>query len=260
MVATVTRLSRYPIKGLSPEPLSSVTLYPGNGFPGDRAFALALPSTKFDEDQPTPLPKTMFLMLARQEALARLRTSYNESTGILSMKDGTHVLSENIRNSDGRAAIERFFSGFLPANEVGQARLVTAKAHSFTDVGARSPELMRAVSMINLASVRDFESKLGEQVDPRRFRANILVDGLPPWVELDWVGRKLAIGSIKFEGARLTVRCPATEVNPDTAVRDIRLPYELKRIYGHIHLGLYLYVESEGALSVGDEFVRPSEH
>lgn len=258
MTATVTHLSRYPIKGMSPEALRSVDLNPGQGFPGDRAFALALPGTTFDEADPRPLPKFMFLMLARQEALARLVTRYDAESGVLSIKDGTSELSEDIHTPNGRAAVENFFSRFLPDPQPGaQPRLVAAAGHSFTDVGVHSSELMHAVSVINLESVRDFERKLAKPVDPRRFRANILVEGLPPWVELDWLERELEIGSVRFRGARLTRRCPATEVNPDTAVRDIELPRELMRLYGHIHLGIYLYVLSAGALSVGDVFSPP---
>lgn len=259
MTATVTNLARYPIKGLSPEILRSVDVKPGKGFPGDRAFALALPGTAFDEADPRPLPKFMFLMLARQETLARLVTDYNSASGVLSIRYGTRELSEDIRTQKGRAAVETSFSRFLPDSQPGaHPRLVAASGHSFTDVGVHSNELMSAVSLINIESVRDLERKLDRRVDPRRFRANILVEGLPPWVELDWLDRELAIGGVRFRGARLTRRCPATEVNPDTAVRDIELPRELLRLYGHIHLGIYLYILSAGVLSVGDVFSPPA--
>jgi uncharacterized protein YcbX len=51
---------------------------------------------------------------------------------------------------------------------------------------------------------------------------------------------------------RLTRRCPATEVNPDTAIRDINVPRELMRIFGHVHLGIYLTVIKGGVLRIGD--------
>jgi hypothetical protein len=112
MLAHISELFRYPIKGLSCVPLASVTLQSGRGVPGDRAFALALPSNRFDEANPVVKRKTEFLMLARQGALA-----------------------------------------------------------------------------------------------------------------------------LRFKGERLTRRCPATEVNPETALRDINVPQELMRAYGHVHLG-----------------------
>jgi len=260
MKSFVKALTRYPIKGLSPEALRSVQLRPGHGFNGDRAFALALPNTPFDAANPKCLPKTLFLMLARQEALARLQTSYEAESGMLFIKDGSTEISASTRTSEGIAEIEAFFAQFLPADQTSsRPKLVTAPDHSFTDVGVHSRELMRAVSIINMASVRDLEARLDRPVDPRRFRANILLEGLEPWVEMDWIDRDLSIGGVNFRGARLTRRCPATEVNPDTAIRDIKVPEELKRLYDHVHLGIYLFVLSEGELAIGDELKPPTQ-
>ena len=146
MPAQVSGLSRYPIKGLSSEPLNSMTLQAGRGVSGDRAFALALPTTVFDERNPQPLSKFEFMVLARHEALARLTTSYDGSTGLLSVTDGTETLSANVHCADGRAAIAAFFARFLPEDQKSsKPRLVTAANHCFTDVGVHSAELMHAI-------------------------------------------------------------------------------------------------------------------
>lgn len=254
MPATVTDLVRYPVKGLSLQRLKSVELKPGRGVEGDREFALALPDTSFNEDHPRALPKTRFLMLARQEALARLATEYDDISGILRITDGAASFEASTRTSEGVASINEFFARFVPMDaQQGNPRFVRGFNHRFTDVGVNSTELMNAISVLNLASVRDFENKIGRPVDPRRFRMNILIDGLRPWEEMDWIGREIAIGQIKLRGRRLTVRCPATEVNPDTALRDIDVPKELKRLYGHAYLGVYLQVEAGGVLAVGDD-------
>jgi uncharacterized protein YcbX len=253
MLAHVSGLYRYPIKGLSCEPLPSVALQPGCGVPGDRAFALALPTTAFDEANPIALRKTEFLMLARQEALARLQTAYDPLTGQLSVRDGAAFNSHDLRTPEGRAGVNAFFAQFLPEDQKSkQPRIVSAPGHYFTDVSVHSPELMQAVSMLNMASVRDLETRIGKALHPRRFRANILIEGMAPWAELDLLDRELAVGRLRFNGARLTRRCPATEVDPETALRDINVPQELMRAYGHVHLGIYLHVVEGGALSIGD--------
>jgi uncharacterized protein YcbX len=253
MQAQVSSLCRYPVKGLSAECLPYVELQAGQGIPGDRAFALALPTNTFDEHAPQAMRKTEFLMLARQEALARLRTKYDPDTGYLTVQDGTEGILQDVGTSDGRAAINTFFARFLPEDQRSlQPRLVFAPDHSFTDVGVHSPEMMRAVSLINIASVRDLESRISRPLDLRRFRANIYVDGLSPWEELDWVDQEISIGDVRFKGAWPTRRCPATQVNPDTAIRDVNVPKELKRAYGHQNLGIYLYVMSSGCLRLGD--------
>jgi uncharacterized protein YcbX len=116
---------------------------------------------------------------------------------------------------------------------------------------------MEAVSLINLASVRALEAKLGVVVDPRRFRANLLVDGLEPWVEFGWIDKTIRIGDVLFQGARRIRRCAATEVNPDTGERDIALPVELHKHFAHADMGIYLYVRSDGAIAAGDALRPP---
>jgi uncharacterized protein len=259
MPATVTSLARYPVKGLSPERVDFLHLEPGHGVEGDRAFALALPDTDFDEKSPRALPKTKFLMLARQEALARLSTRYDPKTRELSIVDGTHTLIANTRTPDGVEKINRFFAQFLPESDDARTpRFVRGVEHRFTDVGVHSPSLMNSISILNLASLRDVEQKLGRSLDPRRFRMNILIDGLRPWEEMDWIDRDLTIGNLSFRGVRLTRRCPATEVNPDTAIRDVELPKELLRTYGHVYLGLYVTVQTGGFLTIGDTLTPPA--
>lgn len=253
MAAHISGLFRYPVKGLSHEPLRSVALEPGHGVLGDRAFALALPENAFDEANPVALRKTEFLMLARQEALARLQTAYDPQTGRLSVRDGAAFSSHELRTPEGRAGVNAFFAQFLPEDQKSkQPRIVSAPGHRFTDVSVHSPELMQAVSILNMASVRDLETRIGKTLDPRRFRANILIEGMSPWVELDLLDRELAVGRLRFKGARLTRRCPATEVNPETGLRDINVPQELMRTYGHVHLGMYLHVVEGGVLRIGD--------
>jgi uncharacterized protein YcbX len=111
---------------------------------------------------------------------------------------------------------------------------------------------MEAVSVINLATVRTFEEELGRPVDARRFRGNLLVDGIAPWSEFELIDRSFSIGNVTIKGVRRTKRCPATEVNPNTAERDVRVPLELLNRYGHGDLDIYVTVWSGGTLQRGD--------
>ena len=58
MTATVTQIHRHPVKGLNAEPLTRVSLAPGEGLPHDRRFALAHGSTVFDPKAPEWRPDT----------------------------------------------------------------------------------------------------------------------------------------------------------------------------------------------------------
>ena len=56
-----------------------------------------------------------------------------------------------------------------------------------------------------------------------RAAGHLLVDGLEPWAEFNWIDKMIRIGDVHFRGARRIRRCAATEVNLDTGVRDIAL-------------------------------------
>ena len=74
-------LCRYPVKGLSPERLDSVTIEAGQTIPFDRAYAIENGPGRFDPDQPKHLPKIHFLMLMRDERLATLTAKFDDRYG-----------------------------------------------------------------------------------------------------------------------------------------------------------------------------------
>jgi uncharacterized protein YcbX len=245
-------ISRFPIKGLTEDRLAAVRMAAGTGLPHDRKFALALADTVFDEASPAPLPKTKFAVLARYEKVARLRTRYREADRLIEIGvDGTPLVSGSLDEVDGRRRIAEAVTGFMGDTLDGPLRLVGAREHRFTDSSVRSPTFMEAVSIINLASLRDLEARTGKRIDFRRFRANFLIDGLPPWSEFTWLERAFSIGGVGLRGLIRIRRCPATEVDPDSAERDIRVPLELKEHYDHSDFGIYASVLSDGVLEPG---------
>ena len=59
-------------------------------------------------------------------------------------------------------------------------------------------------------------------------------------------------------GARLKVtartdRCAATNVNPDTALRDLNIPKSLVKKFGHVDMGIYAEILEGGVIHPGDE-------
>ncbi|PRX84682.1 MOSC domain-containing protein [Paraburkholderia sp. BL25I1N1] len=69
-------------------------------------------------------------------------------------------------------------------------------------------------------------------------RANVYLDGVPAWAELNWLGREVEIGGVRFRGALPTRRCVAINVNPETATRDANLPKAIMQHFGHADLGI----------------------
>ena len=246
-------LYRYPIKGLSPQPEPALAFVAGEGLPADRRYALALGDTLFDPLAPEPLDKGFFLMLRRDESLAALRTTLDAATGRLVIAEpGGAIVDADLSVPEDREEVERFFERYIGEACRGRPRLVEAAGHKFTDVSVISPAMMRAVSVVNSASVRDLAGHCGRPLDPLRFRANIYLDDAAPWAEFDWVGRDIAIGEARFRGALRTRRCAAVDVDPTTGARDTSIPRTLMRTYGHPDCGIYLEVLEGGSVRPGD--------
>ena len=145
-------------------------------------------------------------------------------------------------------------TNFLNINIKKKPRLVTDKSdvkndnkHSFSDI----PD--KALSFINLNSVNDFEVKIKKEVNYSRFRGNLILSGIKAWEEFNWLGKIISIGDVKFEIFRKTKRCAATNVNPKTGLRDLNIPNQLKKIYGHYDLGVYGRVLNKGTIKINDE-------
>lgn len=246
-VPHVTAIYRYPVKGLSPEPLDRVTVTAGETLPYDRAYAIENGPGRFDPLAPRHLPKINFLMLMRDERLATLETSFDDGTQTLTvMRAGKQVAKGALTMPVGRSLLEQFFSAYMKDSLRGAPKIVSAEGHSFSDVADR------CVHIVNLATVRDLSHALGRELDPLRFRANIYIDGIPPWQELEWMGKTLRIGSIPMHVFKRTVRCDATNVDPATGNRDLALSAGILRLKGHSDFGVYATVGESGTLNIDD--------
>ena len=247
----ITHLTRYPVKGLTGEALETLRLIAGEGIAGDRAVAIAREAGVFDPSAPEAKSKMHFLMLAKDEALAALDTQFDDDTQTLTVRqsDGP-ALTASIATETGRAEIAQFFKTYLGKDGL-DPQVVSAAGHKFTDISVVSAEKMRAISLVNIASVRALEEATGRKIDPRRFRANICFDGVPAWDELNWLDRDITLGSAVARVVKRTKRCPATDVNPDTAARDMNLPAEIRKHFGHFDMGIYAEIETSGEARLG---------
>ena len=82
----VNAIYRYPVKGLSPEPLTRTPLMPGQTVPSDRLYAIENGPSGFDPQTPRHQPKTRYLMLMRNERLAMLRTRFDDASHTLTVE------------------------------------------------------------------------------------------------------------------------------------------------------------------------------
>jgi uncharacterized protein YcbX len=248
---SISRLNRFPVKGLSAEPITSVALRPAEGIPGDRLFGFARYNSGFDPSDPQPLPKDRFVVLLKEAELASLQTRFSADSQILEVSRNSEFFRFNMRTSQGRKDAAAFLHRELALADPEPPVFVSSEPHRFTDVSVVSPVMMNAISVLNLASVEALSRHLSENVHPARFRANIEIDGLPPFAELDAIGSTLVFGDVELRLLQRTKRCAATEVNPETAERDLKLPYLLRKHLGHTDMGVYVEVVKPGELRLG---------
>jgi len=240
---------RYPVKGLSPEPLERTELAVHETLPGDRLYAIENGPSGFDPAAPRHQPKQRYLMLMRNERLAQLRTRFDHANHTLAIEaQGREAVRGDLRTPEGRAAIERFFAVFCADELRGAPKVLHAPGFSFSDVAHK------VVSIINLASVAAVEGAVGRPVHPLRFRGNVYVMGWPAWHEFDLVGREIAVGKhARLKIIKPIVRCAATNVDPDTGMRDLSIPDTLLRSFGHANCGVYGEVVEAGDIARGDD-------
>ncbi|WP_158967229.1 MOSC domain-containing protein [Chachezhania sediminis] len=254
MKGKIAALYHYPVKGLSPQQLDRVSLTPGEGFPHDRVFGFARHNSGLDPDNWRPLPKNRFLVLMTDAALAGLKTHYDPATGAFTIREGGVLkLETTLDTAEGADAAVDYMATYLDLPPGNRPSLARGGDNRFTDISVVSAQMMNAVSLINLASVRDFEKKTGNAVDPLRFRGNIYFDGWPPLAELGLVDREISLGNVRLRLCLRTRRCPATEVNPVTAERDMAVPKLLQQSYDHSDMGIYGEVIQGGTLTAGTE-------
>lgn len=247
MTFRLSRILRYPVKGLSAQELETVTLRTGERLPHDRRFAIAHGASGYDPAAPAWQSKRHFLNLMKNERLALLDTDFDPETGLLTIRrDGKQVARGAITTPIGRDLIVQFLAAFLGTETRGTPKLVEAFDFAFTD----TPDPW--VSIVNLASVRDLERVTRTPVDPVRFRGNLLIDGGAAWAEHGWIDRTLRIGATKLRVIERTGRCAATTVNPQTGARDINTLKALQDGFGHTDCGVYARVEEGGPIAVGD--------
>ncbi|HET9689478.1 MAG TPA: MOSC domain-containing protein [Pseudolabrys sp.] len=248
-LASIRAIYRYPVKGLSPQALAHTRLSVGQTVPADRVYAIENGPSGFDPEAPSYLPKQRFLMLMRNDRLASLRTDFDEDSHTLIVRwEDREAARGDLRTKEGRLAIEAFFRRFMPKELNGPPKVLFGKdGHSFSDVARK------VVSIINLASVAEVESAAGAPANPLRFRGNLYVADWPAWHEFNLVGHMLTIGeTTRLRVVKRIQRCAATEVDPDTGIRDLPIPRTLVENFDHADCGVYAEVVTAGDIAIGD--------
>ncbi|MDA0271544.1 MAG: MOSC domain-containing protein [Chloroflexi bacterium] len=260
MAAHVAALYRYPVKSFTPEPRSALRVTERGRIEGDRLFGLLL------GDAPPPdltvtdgewWPKAAFVTLMTAPGLARLALHYDDATRRLQVALGDDVLVEcDVDEAGGHAfasALEAYVRRLDEAPDLDRPGRTPLRFVGDADDG-HLQDRGAFVTLHGRGSLLALGEVLGDgALDERRFRSNIAVDGLGPWEELGWPGRRVRIGAVEFQVARPVGRCLATHASPSEGVRDRDILKTLTRDFGHEqpNFGVLLQPLGPGEIQTG---------
>lgn len=247
MSPRLAQIWRHPVKAHGRERIDMVTLEAGRALPWDRVWAVAHERSCFDPDRPSWNPPGDFSRGAASPRLQQIEvfTDPQRQTLTFSHPDRPEITIDPEDDGDGGAFVQWVMPISLGAKLL-PARFVRAPDAAMTDTGYPS------ISLINLASHREIEARIGGGLSPLRWRGNFLIDGLAPWAEFDLVGKTLRLGGATLEIVEPIKRCRMTEANPETGARDADTLGTLRAHFGHQNCGVYARVTVGGPIREGD--------
>lgn len=228
-IGRVIVINRFPVKSILGESLSSA-IVDQRGILGDRLWAIKNEHGKFGSSKTTRRFQQM-------EGLFNYKAKYEQDTLILTMPDGNEFRSDQDR-------VHEALSELLGI----QVKLVKEESISHFDEGP--------ISIITTSGLKMLSQEIGEIVDPRRFRANMLfnTEGTG-YHEEEWVGRRIQVGpSVILRIVAPLERCIMVNNSQEDLKQDARILRTLVNNHSAM-FGVWAKVEENGEVSVGDEAI-----
>ncbi|WP_166974941.1 MOSC domain-containing protein [Brevibacterium atlanticum] len=281
----VASLFRFPVKGFPAEELTAARVVKGRGIRGDRVAAFTNGSLDIPDD--TWHSYSAFTVLKNDTELQRWRVSVSlaeavEPEAVTVTLTDPHGESTTFATDDreGRATSAEFLSARIPPQGDFPRALAVADQGMF-DSRKSGISIINPATVAAIADTDEGRAALGlasnsadpagaptgptgtaalglaahgrTDLDPLRFRGNVLVEGLEPFEEFALIGQVVRLGGVRLAIRSTIERCPATTVNPSTADVDVNVPRVLNSACGHLHCGIYGQILDTGDVSVGDE-------
>jgi uncharacterized protein len=200
----------------------------------------------------------------RDGRLQAIRQRWDADGRVLALEfpDGTVVEGEVVLEGEGdtdlfdRRVPIRFVAGAW--NEALSSYAGCALRLALADRPNGSVDRDRGpVTLVSRASIDELAAAGSTDVDPRRFRMLIGLDGCAAHEEDEWLGRRVRIGQAVVRPLEQVARCAITTQDPATGVPDFDTLRELIAYRGlrdgrHADMGVYGEVVQPGRVRVGD--------
>ena len=243
MTDLVAHIWRHPIKSHGREALKRVLLTEGRTMPWDRTWAVAHDQSEADGSRWAR--RANFSIAAKAPALQAISADLDEGARTITLSHPDQKSITFRPDGDPEAFLD-WVRPLMPTDRAASASIFSVPGRGMTDTDYPS------ISLVNLASNHAVARHLGQDLSMRRWRGNFCLDGLAPWEEFEWVGKRLRIGSATLLVRARIERCLATAANPDTGHRDADTLGALQKGWGHTDFGVYAEVLSSGEVVLGD--------
>ena len=248
---TLSRLSVTPVKALRLSHPAEAELTAG-GIPADRRFYL------IDEDDglfdASDHAALLGIVPAYDPTAERLRLSFPDGSVVEGAADR---LDETVTTD--------FFGRTV------QGRLVDGNfAEALSRYSGRPIRLARVtrdgdgqdvypLTLVSSESVRDL-ARRGDRkdLDPRRFRMNLEIEGCEPYEEDSWDAELVHVGQATIRVRGQIPRCVVTTLGPDTGAKDFGTLTQIARYRpriggrGGLPFGMYAEIVEAGRVRIGD--------
>ena len=253
MNCTISSIHYCPVKSVSFQNIKSCKITKNLGMINDRIFAFSrgidLEKAKLFEKMPNERKLNNLLTLKNSPVLNKYNFIY-ENNKLTLTKDDKDLITVSSDDPNERMLLSSKLME-LEKSLIQPIFLLKNINFPFYDTSS-SNKVFNSMSLINLNSIKDFENLSNHQVEHERFRGNIYVEDLDKWEERKLVGKVLSISDIKFKVIKEIPRCSATNIKPKTSDINLNIPLNLKKIYNHINLGIYLDPLNDGKINKGD--------
>jgi len=253
MKPVVSSIHFSPIKSLSFQSINTAIIKKDVGFEEDRIFAFSraidMSLAKTIEKDPSERELIHFLTLKNTPALNKY--DFKFENGMISIsKDNSEISTYPIEDKED---ISKEISKLEP-DLPGPIYFLKNELFPFYDT-TNSSSVSNTISLINLNSIKNFNQKINKEIEFQRFRGNIYIKDIDAFEERNWINKIVKINEAEFKVLKHIPRCSATNLKVNSDQADINLPNELKKVYGHMDMGIYLYPLNNSKISVNDELI-----
>jgi uncharacterized protein len=260
MSATISSINYCPVKSVSFQTVEKCEIKKNIGIIGDRIFAFAkdldLDQAKLFEKNPDERKGkwNKVLTLKNSPALNKYNFLYKENSLKLTFKD-KEILTINVKQLSERQLLINKIKELENSLKEPIVLMKNEESPFFDTSISNKVDFINSVSLLNMQSINDFQQKIDEKIEISRFRGNICVDGIKPWVERELIGKIIKINNVSFKVEKNIPRCVAINLKPTTDDNSLNLLQALKKTYDHYEMGIYLTALDDGEMSIGNEVI-----